>query len=181
MADSGGKISHKKVLTVVMAGGLFVFLLLLSVFAIFSVSSGKLFNPFKRINAADGRINNYVVAGKIKDIKGDTILLETLTADFFNNPSAQKKTEIRKLEVKKETSVVRLNFIPIKEGVIIPDNPKAGDFLSASKFRGEIASANFGDLKTGSNVSVDYSPNKSWIKDEKFVISQITILPYSAY
>lgn len=160
------------------SGGLLFFVLSLLVFVFFAVS-GKIFDGKTETNNTI-RETNYVVSGRIKEISAENIFLEVLVLDSVNNFSAPKVTEIKKMKIGDEISVKRLIFYPTSEEVVVPENPTANDFLSASKFRGEIVKADFAEIKAGDNINADYYSAYDPANGGKDTISSITILPYTA-
>lgn len=174
----------KYFIKIFLAGGLVILVMFLFVFTVFLLFSGK--------TAENALVSNapfslpsvkplilYSISGKIKSIENNKIQFETLTADSITKPLIEKKLEIRELEINDSVKITRLNFIPRKEGVKMPENPTADSFGSLSSFRAEYAAAVMNDLKIGDNISADYSSDLTEIKN--FIPKTITILPYTVY
>lgn len=121
----------------------------------------------------------YGISGKIKSIENNKIQLETLTVDSITKPLSEKKLEIRELKIGDSTKIMRLNFIPKKKGVKMPENPTADSFGSFSSFKAEYTAAISSDLKVGDNIGADYSSDLTEIKN--FTPTTVTILPYTVY
>lgn len=159
-----------------------VFFALVLFFAQYSAVNSSTVNNF--ITSAPSQlvkkeIKIYSISGKIKDIKGRQIDLETPIINDPANSSNELKLEIRQLEIDDNTQITRLNFISKEKNVKIPENPSVADFSSISRFKAEKIPAYFSDLKIGDNISADYSLSLTEIKN--FIPKNITILPYTIY
>ncbi len=178
------KNAKKYFLKIISRSIIVVLILFLSVFALFQTLPEKIASKKAIVADSDNlplanKIILYSISGKIKNIENNKIQLETLTADSITKPLSEKKLEIRELEIGEGTKIARLNFIPRKEGVKMPENPTADSFGSLSSFSAEYAAATINDLNIGDNISADYSSNLAEIKN--FTPKTITILPYTVY
>lgn len=174
----------KYLIKIFLSSGLVVLVLFLFVFTVFLLFSVRTVENTPSANIPSSppsakQLILYSISGKIKNIENNKIQLETLTANSITKPLAEKKLEIRELEVSDSTKIVRLNFIPRKEGVEMPENPTVDSFGSLSFFKAEYTTVGFKDLKTGDNISADYSFDLTEIKN--FIPKTITILPYVVY
>lgn len=174
----------KYLIKILLSSGLAVLVLFLFVFTVFLLFSVRTVENAPSANIPSSppsakQLILYSISGKIKNIKDGKIYLETLTVDSITMPLSEKKLEIRELEINDSVKIVRLNFIPRKEGVKMPENPTADSFGSLSSFKAEYTVVGFKDLKTGDNISADYSSDLTEIKN--FIPKTITILPYAVY
>lgn len=171
-------------LRICLTSGLLIIILFSAVFTIFLLSSRKNTNVAPDVNdlaysPSISHLNLYSISGKIKNIDNNKILIEALTNDSIIKPLSEKKLENRELEVGSNTKITRLNFVPRKEGVKMPENPTVDSFGSLSSFGAEYKEASMSDLHIGDNISADYSENLVFIKN--FIPETITILPYSIF
>lgn len=177
-------MNKKYFIKFLLAGGSLFLILFLFVSTVFLLISGKTHNNVPIISEPAPqptvkRLILYSISGKIKSIEGNKISMETLTADSITKPLSEKKLEIRKLEIGKDTKINRLNFIPRKKDVKMPENPTADSFGSLSSFAAVITAVSAQELKTGDNIGADYISDLTEIIN--FTPTTITILPYTAY
>jgi len=174
----------KYFLKIFLSSGLIIFVLFLFVFTAFLMFSKKTAESVPAAGVMPPTSTAkplilYGISGKIKGIENNKIRLETLTVDSITKPLSEKKLEIRELEISSSTKITRLNFIPRKEGVKMPENPTADSFGSLSSFKAEYTAAIAKDLKIGDNIGADFSSDLTEIKN--FTPTTITILPYTVY
>lgn len=177
-------MNKKFFVKIFLGSGLLILILFLVVFTVFSLIPAKTIENVPKADTLSpspsaNKLILYSISGKIKSIENNKIQFETLTADSITRPLSEKKLEIRELEIGGSTKITRLNFIPRKEGVKMPENPTADSFGSFSSFKAEYASAIVSDLKIGDNIGADYSSDLTEIKN--FTPKVITILPYSVF
>jgi len=174
----------KYFLKIFLSSGLIIFVLFLFVFTAFLMLPKKTAESVPAAGAPSlsptvKPLILYGITGKIISIENNKIRLETLTVDSITKPLSEKKLETRELKISDSTKIMRLNFIPKKEGVKMPENPTADSFGSFSSFKAEYKEANVKDLKIGDNIGADYSSDLTEIKN--FTPTVITILPYTVY
>lgn len=129
---------------------------------IFSLDNLRSKNPLPSAQSpeVDSIPDIYVLSGKIIDVQGKTIVLETPVFDLKKNKWDNAKMESKKLLVSDNTRILRLSYEEKKE--------KQGFELVSSD-------VNFADLKIGDNIQANNL--KTVIGIEDFSPTVITILP----
>jgi len=109
--------------------------------------------------SADNSLDFNVASGKILNIQGNTVFLETPSIDFKKQRLDENKKEIRKLIIDSKTEFFKQSF-GLKKG-------KEKDGLESI-----VEKAIFEDLKIGNFINAVYSGNLAEVKD----FSPITVI-----
>lgn len=152
MAD----LKKKNIFTMVL-GGAGATIIIVSLFSILLILAAG--NSPKR-NLPSNVLSVYVVSGKIIDIQGKTIILETPVFDSANRRWDKDKKEARKLTVGNETELLKNNYEWEEE---------------KKKFKTVSNKIKTEDLKIGDRLDANYTENLIEIKD--FMPTRIAILP----